>query len=252
MSAEKTRALVLKIIPYRESSCIVHLFTEAHGLIHGIAKGIRRSKSKQDILERGYLIELIVYIKLTRDLHTVSAVHVIEFFPAIRSNLIKSALRDAAFETILAAITVTDFHPELYAFFQKFLEYLEQSSEKECHPAAIWLFYHRFAQHMGFGLDLQHCITCGNELNGDAVLVMNKGGLECKECSTGTHDRFLVPHTVLTYLTHGSPKPQLLRKNLSSGSLKNITWLLADYCRYHFDTQREFKALAFLDEMVGW
>lgn len=252
MSAEKTRALVLKIIPYRESSCILHLFTEEHGLIHGIAKGIRRSKSTQNIIERGYIIECIVYLKSHRDLHTLGAVQVLEYFPSIRGDLIKSALRDAAFETVLAAITVTDSHPELYAFFQKFMTYLDQSPEQECHPFALWLFYHRFAQHMGFGLDLEHCITCGSTLADAAFLLMQKGGLACQACMDTDNDRFRIPGNIRTCLMHGSPKPADLQHLLSSDIKRRITRLLADYCRYHFETQKEYKALAFLEEMAGW
>lgn len=252
MGAEKSKALVLKVLPYRESSYILHLFTEKHGLIHGIAKGIRRKKSKQDFLERGFLIELIVYIKPHRELHTVGSLHVLEFFPSVRTSLIKSALRDAAFETVLAAITVSDFHPELHEFFHKFMQYLQRASEKECHPFALWLFYHRFSQHMGFGLDLKRCISCRSELKNDAYMTMSKGGLECGSCKKTTHENLLIPKMVLSFLKHGSPKPEKLRKDLTPQETKKITWLLADYCRYHFDTRKEYKALQFLDEMTEW
>ena len=87
MGAEKTKALILQVLPYRESSCILYLFTEKHGLIHGIAKGIRRKKSKQDLIERGFLVELIVYIRPHRELHTLSSIHVLEFFSAVRIYL---------------------------------------------------------------------------------------------------------------------------------------------------------------------
>ncbi len=252
MSAEKTRAFILRTIPYRESSCILHLFTEEHGLIHGIAKGIRRKTARRDIIERGYHIELIVYNKTTRDLHTVSAIHVIEYYPLVRSNLIKSALRDAAFEMVLAAITVTDVHPELYTFFHRFLTYLDSAPEKECHPFALWLFCHRFSQHLGFGLDLQHCITCGGTLTQDAVLILHRGGLECEKCTRESHERFRLPGIVISYLRHGTPKPAQLRTTLLPKDLKKCTFLLTDYCRYHFDTQKEYKALAFLNDMAGW
>ncbi len=252
MSAEKTKALILRVLPYRESSCILHLFTEQHGLIHGIAKGIRRKKSNQDFLERGFLVECVVYIKPQRDLHTLSAVHVLEFFPAIRSDLIKGALRDAAFETILAAITVSDVHPELYELFLKVLEHLESSPQHVCHPFALWLFYHRFAQHMGFGLDVSLCISCSTKLVQEAYLAMNKGGFECRECSGSRHEQFVFPFEVLSYLYRGSPNPEALRETCTPDIMKKITHLLADYCRYHFDTRKEYKALAFLDEMAGW
>lgn len=252
MGAEKTKALVLQVLPYRESSCILRLFTERHGLIHGIAKGIRRRKSQQDLIERGFLIELIVYIRPHRELHTVSSIHVLEFFPSVRLSITKSALRDVAFETVLTAITESDFHPELYELFVKFMQHLQDTTEKECHPFALWLFYHRFSQHMGFELDLLKCITCGSLLKKTAYMNMKKGGLDCDKCSKSKSEFHVIPGTVLSYLKYGSPKHQMLRGELTQKTLKRITHLLADYCRYHFDIQKEYKALAFLDEMTEW
>lgn len=250
MSAEKSRALILKDLPYGETSLIMHLFTEEHGLVHGIAKGIRKRKNKQDFLERGLLVELIVYLKPHRDLQTLGSINVLDFFPALRSDLIKSTLRDAAFETVLSSITETDVHPELFDFFVKFLNHLQKASTREVNPFALWLFFHRFAQYMGFGLDLSRCISCGSAFKEDACFIMNKGGLECEKCCRSRREDFSVPHTVLSHLTEGSPNPSTLRQQLSQVKIRRITWLLADYCRYHFDIQRECKSLMFLDEMT--
>ena len=250
MSAEKTRALILKTLPYSETSLIMHLFTEEHGLVHGIAKGVRKQKSRQDFLERGLLVELIVYLKPHRELHTLGSVNVLEFFPAIRTNLVKSTLRDAAFEVVLSSITETDAHPGLFTFFEKFLRHLHRAAEEEVNPCALWLFYHRFAQHMGFGLDLRRCISCGAVITGDANLSVTRGGLACDACCGKPHDDFSVPSPVLSYLAGGNPKPPVLRRKLPVKTRKRVTRLLADYCRYHFDIQKEYKALVFLDEMT--
>lgn len=252
MGAEKTKALILQVLPYRESSCILHLFTEKHGLIHGIAKGVRRKKSQQDLIERGFLVETIVYVREHRDLYTLGSIYVLEFFPAVRSSIIKGALRDAAFETVLTAITESDFHPELYELFVRFMQHLQDAKESETHPFALWLFYHRFSQHMGFELDLVTCITCGTSLIKTAHMNMKKGGFECNRCAKSKSDIFAVPGTVLSYLKLGSPKPHLLREELKPRTLKRVTHLLSDYCRYHFDIPKEYKALVFLDEMAGW
>ena len=252
MSAEKAKALVLKSIPYQESSCILYLFSENHGLIHGIAKGIRRNTKERVCVERGLLIEAVVYIKPHRDLHTLGSIHVLEFYPSVRCDIIKSALRDAAFETILAAITASDFHPELFTFFVKFMQHVDLASEAECYPCSLWLFYHRFCFHLGFGMDMEHCISCGSSLTGDAFMAASKGGLECGECGRHKHESQRIPAEVRLYLHHGSPKPQEIREIVLPAVSKNITRLLSDYCRYHFDIRKEFKTLAFLDTMAEW
>src|SRR5262245_66586552 len=45
MAAEKTQAIVLKLVEFSETSCVLTLFTEDFGKIGALAKGARRAKS---------------------------------------------------------------------------------------------------------------------------------------------------------------------------------------------------------------
>ncbi len=45
MAAEKTLAIVLRVIEFSETSCVVTLYTREFGKITGLAKGARRKKS---------------------------------------------------------------------------------------------------------------------------------------------------------------------------------------------------------------
>ena len=45
MASEKTRAIVLKLVEFSETSCVVTLFTEDFGKVGALAKGARRPKS---------------------------------------------------------------------------------------------------------------------------------------------------------------------------------------------------------------
>src|SRR5690349_23376116 len=44
MASEKTRAIVLKLVEFSETSCVVTLFTEDFGKVRALAKGARRPK----------------------------------------------------------------------------------------------------------------------------------------------------------------------------------------------------------------
>src|SRR4029453_8299073 len=48
MATEKTRAIVLKVVEFSESSCVVTLFTEDFGKVGALAKGARRPKGPFD------------------------------------------------------------------------------------------------------------------------------------------------------------------------------------------------------------
>ena len=121
MSAEKTDSVILSVAPYRETSCILRLFTHTHGLVHGIAKGARGGGKSSTPLDRGFLLESLLYYKPNRELHTLGSPHVTNFFPAIRSDITKSALRDVALELYLKSITQSEPHPELFELLVSFL-----------------------------------------------------------------------------------------------------------------------------------
>ena len=249
MTLEKTKALILKTFPYRESSLIIYLFTETHGHIHCIVKGIRKQKSRSTLIERGQLIEVNVYHRQNRNLLTASSIHVLEYFPDIRSNIVKYTLRDVAFETILTAITQPEMHIELFDFFLKFLYHLNKSPENLCYPFALWLFYHRFTQYMGFNINMDCCISCSAYFDHYASLNISGGGMECKSCREIKTEDETIPASVISYLLRGKPDPEQIRLKLNPQQIKFITGKMADYCRYHFGIQKEYKSLNFLNDL---
>jgi DNA repair protein RecO len=249
MAPQKSEAIVLKCVPFRESSLIIHLFTKEHGLVHAIAKGIKGNKKGQNFLERGFIIELVLYIKSNRDLHTASTINVIDFFSDTRQNIVKGSLRDTAFEVIMSVIHGSDEHPELYDFFRKFLLYINNSPEEKCFPAAIWLFYYRFIEHMGIAFNLNHCITCNTIISDNPILNIQLGGLQCPNCSNSKKQNAM-PLPVISYLKTGNPKPELLKSLFSKGELLGITNTLSNFIRYHFEVKSEYRALSFLGDIV--
>ena len=110
MSINKTLHLVLAVMPYRETSSIVTLLSRRFGRVSGIARGVRRSPQAPLTLERGQLVELVLYLKPHRELHTIGAVSVVDYFPSIRADMGKMALRDACFELMLKTATASETH----------------------------------------------------------------------------------------------------------------------------------------------
>ncbi|MBD3390799.1 MAG: DNA repair protein RecO [Chitinivibrionales bacterium] len=250
MAPTKTRAVVLKVLPYRESSYILHLFTESHGMVHGVARGMRTARG-QRFLERGFLTELLLYVKAHRDLHTLGSIQVLQFWPATRAALVRSAVRDVAFELVLASIRVTDPHPELFAFFEDLLGDIETRPERAVYPFVLWRFYLQYAAMMGFGLDLERCVQCGTDTAGRVAYVnTTRGGVECDRCArTRAPSNRIEPDT--GRLLAGKTGMEGARGRLSGEDAQRITGLLAGHCRYHFDIRAESKALEFLAGVVG-
>jgi DNA repair protein RecO (recombination protein O) len=251
MSPTKTRSIVLQVLAYRESSYVLHLFTETNGLIHAIAKGIRRKGSSQQFLERGFLVEHLAYIRPHRDLHTLGNIQVQNFYPDTRTNIVKSGVRDIAFELLLAAITVADPHPEMFDFILLFLDGIENRPESTAYPWLLWRFYLRFSAMMGFGSEFNVCIACGrNPGNGRAYFNAGRGGVECGSCSKSSLESNEVAPVVREFLGGNGKIGQDVQR-IGNAEKKRVTRLLDTFCRYHFDIRQESRALGFVEGLVN-
>jgi DNA repair protein RecO (recombination protein O) len=249
MSIDKTSALVLTHIPYRESSTIVTLFTSDHGKVSGIAKGIKKQLTRGVPLERGTLIDLVLYIKPGRDLHILSDISISDFFPVIRSSLEKTAFRDIALELLIKAIKDTESHPELYMAAVRFFSDLNDCSGNSSGFILLWKFCFEIAQFLGFGIDLRRCIACHTditELQRGAFFLVDRGGLLCPQCSRGyVSGECFVENSAISALN-------AISFDKSSGSLDflRLTRLFISYCRLHMDIHYEFKSMQFLEELI--
>jgi DNA repair protein RecO len=250
---EKTKAIVLALAPYRESSVLLRLFSERFGLLHGIAKGVRQKKkgAAPVVLERGFLVELFAYLKPHRDLHLLTGITVLDFFPSIRLDLQKSAMRDAAFETVLKGVTDSLAHPELCAFFLDFLSSLDRAPARGCFPFALWDFLLRFSALMGYGVNTECCVRCKRRLvpEENGFLVAEAGGVACGSCG-GPRDRdTMVPG--LVWCRAAGEKTGGKSIPVGGTEARRITRVLTDYCRYHFQARAVLKSIAFMDDLLG-
>jgi DNA repair protein RecO len=253
MASEKTIALVLKTLPFRETSGIFHLLTTNHGLVHGIAKGIRKKKTSASFLERGFLIETVVYIKPHRDLCILGDIHIVDFYPLTRVGLIENALRDAMFEMVLATVSAGHPYPELFLLLKRFLEELEARRPR---PSArfLWRFYQEFSLIMGFGFDLGKCVVCHKPMAAfsGGYLVVEKGGVTCYNCSAYKKSENFVPRQALDFLDNGISLKNKEMQAFSHNETRRLTRLFASYCQYHCDKHFEHKALLFLDSLLAF
>ena len=213
MSAEKTESVILSIIPYRETSCILRLFTQTRGLVHGIAKGVRRGGKSSTPLDRGFLLESQLYYRPNRELHTLGALHVVDFFVGIRSDITKAAIRDIALELYLKSITQSEPHPELFELIHTFFVDLEEAPSSENPYPLLWRFIYRYCLMMGFGIDAAN----GGIPGIDGAVIKFIDGVE---------------NGVLV--------------NRPEGERLRVTELMLQYCRRHLDIRTAFNSFEFL------
>ncbi len=241
----KDSFIILKTAPLRESSLILYAYTEKHGLLHTVCRGIKRNK-KQYSIERGAVCEGLLYIKENRELHTASSLTITSYFPFIRKSIVKTALRDTAFELAISSLEQAHPNQKLYTLFMKFLENLNTDKDLNSSTALLWLFSYRFLEINGQGFPLDRCIRCGREFSTDSRVSLSteQGGLVCRECSKPGYTP--IKPAALSFLRSGKPSIEDLDRVLGKRDLLSTLSAILDLCRFQMDIRRDLKSMEFL------
>jgi DNA repair protein RecO (recombination protein O) len=255
MSIHKTNSIVLSTTPFRESSFIVTLFSVDYGRFQGIAKGIRSASKYSTPLERGMLIEHIVYVKKTRDIQTLADIQISSFFPEIRGDIEKTAVRDTAFELLLVSLKAGDRNPELFSFVTEFLSCLStQKIPPEALLCLLWCFHFRFASIMGFETDFSTCTHCRKTLvptQSGGYLNHDQGGIICNSCGKShLGDDLFIPSELISFQSFAN-NPQTFSSSLPVHQWLRLIRLASTYCRIHFDLKYPFRSLEFLEQVFN-
>ena len=186
MSTEKTLAIVLRVVDFSETSCVVTLFTEQFGKIGALAKGARRPKSPFDSALDLLAICRIVFIDKSAD--------VLDLLTEARlERRFRSACRDLSrlyagyyiAELLLELTDLGDPHPELYRRADETLLALDRDG-----PVAgtVLSFEVAALRLLGYLPALEDCVICGTPASAgqDRVLFGQlAGGVLCPRCRQG-------------------------------------------------------------------
>ncbi len=150
----KTNGIVLNYIKYGDSSIIVKIFTEELGYGSFIVNAIRSQKSKKSIghFQPFSILELILYVKESRELQRISDVK--NHYPLyqIHQDFTKSAITLFLTE-VLTKLLQPEQSPnlELYSFISKSIEKFDSLDD------GVENFHLQFllkaACHLGFAID---------------------------------------------------------------------------------------------------
>lgn len=258
MAPHKTKAIILKIAPFRESSCILYLLTADHGLVHGVAKGVKQKKAGVPPLERGFLVETLLYLRPHRELHTLGAITVLDYYSSIRTDLFKNVVRDIAFEVLLKTMSCDADHPEVFSLAADLCGRMQGAPAEECFPSMVWQFLFHFSRLMGVAPNIDTCSCCGSPVHGmhGAFLRLESGGMACPACAQsgqagaagGKNGSFLPPSVLRSLKNVCAPDTEA--RGLPASEVRRVTRLFARYCQYHFHHASDFKSLVFLDSML--
>jgi DNA repair protein RecO len=204
-------------------------------------------------LERGMLIEHVVYVKKTREIQTLADIQIGNFFPEIRGDIERTAVRDTAFELLLSSLKAGDRNPELFSLVEEFLNIISQiNSRKHQLLLLLWAFHFRFASVMGFECNFSTCVRCNCTIlptHSLTYLIHEQGGITCTHCGELHADSNLhIPSEILFVNTHPDPET-IMNISLTSREWLRLIRLASAYCRIHLELKYPFRSIDFLEQV---
>lgn len=171
MGFKKTEAIVIKALNLREADKIITFFSQEYGKVQGIAKGIRKMKTRYSGKLELFTRVNVIFFHKTETLESVglhgvhpllriTQVDVVEMLPALHSD----------FNKIVGASYIAEFlnkvfedydhtHPDVYALVCETLQTLAGADQiRNILPA----FQIKLLAHLGYAPILDHCSNCGD------------------------------------------------------------------------------------------
>jgi len=184
MAAVSTKAVLLRAHPYGETSRVLRLLTEDHGLLGVMAKGVRGRGGKGATPLATFASGILtVYVRPGRDLHTMKDFACTRLRGGLAGNVVRFAGASSVSELVLAHAE-SESHPGLFRAMEGSLDLLEAVPDELAATAALaglWGIVEAF----GFAPELMTCIRCGEALDADEVgrFDLAAGGVLCARCS---------------------------------------------------------------------
>jgi DNA repair protein RecO (recombination protein O) len=183
-----TQAIVLKRIPFGDSSLVVHLFCEDRGRAAILVKGAFRAKGAYfgafDLLDR---LDVALVPRRAGALGAPSSVLTLDNHRRLRTRL--DALAAAVYAAELLDFALTE-SPQgtLYRTFADWLAWLDSPAPTTAEAIAIstLTFELRFLAELGLEPQLESCASCGTALgtvSGERLYSVGAGGVLCAKCA---------------------------------------------------------------------
>ncbi|MEI8128266.1 MAG: DNA repair protein RecO [bacterium] len=179
-----TDAINLKSYNLSESDKIIVMYSKDRGLMKGVAKGCKKPKSKL-----GARMDLLVANRLMlykgKNLDTICEAKALNTFKNTRQDM------DKIFYSMYISEVVHNFgieddpcSVEIYDLLYKALERTADAKDKKELLLAVIKFQLKIMQIAGFGVELDTCLCCREQILAENMYFSSKmGGVICEGCN---------------------------------------------------------------------
>ena len=249
-----TDAINLKSYPLSDSDKIIVMYSKDKGIIKGVAKGVKKPKSKL-----GARMEMFVANKLMlskgKNLDTICQAVALNTFNKTRCNM------DKIFYSMYISEVVNNFgiendptSSETYDLLYKALDTISNSQNKIEVLIATLKFQLKIMKLSGFGIELANCLICGKQVEEESIYFsQNRGGIVCESCCQNVGSMPHMHYKIRDFLVKLEQTDFEEKSEYESKATEKICLicfrLLQDYINSH--SPNKFKTTDILQEAVG-
>ena len=196
-----TDAINLKSYNLNDADKIIVMYSKENGLIKGVAKGIKRPKSKL-----GARMDLLVANSLQllkgRSMDTIIQAQTVNHFRKTREDIDKLTLSTYISEVVMNFGEGSESaSKDIYELLYKALDKISIAKDKREMLIAVIKFQLKMLLIMGFCVELDTCLCCGERiLDENMYFSTSMGGTICKECSEPLGIKLKMHHKIRDFL----------------------------------------------------
>lgn len=211
MSLEQSDAIVLRVYPWSETSCVAAIYTRDFGKVSAIAKGARRPKSPFEAALDLLSICRVVFISKTAEaLDILTEAKLQRRFRAGSADLLRLYCGYYVAELLDRLTDRGDAQPEVFDLAIATLDALETPTAEP--RAAILRFELGLLRLTGNLPSWRQCAQCGKEVNQGDLEQSNQrenasvafgvlaGGVLCSACRPGARQIIRMPCEAMDYI----------------------------------------------------
>ena len=151
-----TNAIVLSKLKYRDNDLIVKCYTQEHGVISFLVRGVLKSKkshTKAAYFQLLSQIQVVFNYTKTRSLYTLKEVKPNVVYRTLHSNILKSSVVMFLSEILATTLQEEEKNEALYSFLETTLLWFDADTE---YSNFHLLFLLKLTKYLGFYPDEEH------------------------------------------------------------------------------------------------
>lgn len=237
---DKTEGIVIKTVRYSESSMVITIFTQKHGLLSFMVQGVRSSKNKQkgNMLQPMNILALDIYLKENRNLNRIKEHSAAYIYKNIPLDFVKQSIGVFCIELISKCVKEQEINERLYSYLSAFLIELDTTIESIENKPLFFLL--ETAGILGFEPSVQN-ILLGSYFNMESGRFENS--ISSTQNSLSIDETNLFKKMLAMYYDKNELK-------LTSSERKILLEKLLIYFRWHVADFSDLKSPAVLSEVL--